>query len=62
MHTLLGLYPHLLSFFIQAARVCFWLALMTAIFAPLEHFFAVRPEKFFRPAGLPTAVGTSLIV
>jgi sterol desaturase/sphingolipid hydroxylase (fatty acid hydroxylase superfamily) len=44
----LGLHPHILGFALQAARVCFWLALMTAIFAPLEHFFAVRKEKFFR--------------
>jgi sterol desaturase/sphingolipid hydroxylase (fatty acid hydroxylase superfamily) len=42
------LHPHLLGLLVQGARVCFWLALMTAIFAPLEHFFAVRPEKFFR--------------
>jgi sterol desaturase/sphingolipid hydroxylase (fatty acid hydroxylase superfamily) len=45
---MLALHPHMIGFALQAARVCFWLALMTAIFAPLEHFFAVRKEKFFR--------------
>ena len=31
----------------QAARITIWLVLLTAIFAPLERFFAVRPAKFF---------------
>jgi sterol desaturase/sphingolipid hydroxylase (fatty acid hydroxylase superfamily) len=29
-------------------RACVWLGLMIAVFAPLEHFFAVRPAKLFR--------------
>jgi sterol desaturase/sphingolipid hydroxylase (fatty acid hydroxylase superfamily) len=41
-------HPAILNFLAQSGRVCIWLALMTAVFAPLEYFFAVRREKLFR--------------
>ena len=37
-----------MAFVIQVSRLCFWLALVTAVFVPLEHFFSVRPAKLFR--------------
>lgn len=40
--------PSLLNFLVQSARVCVWLGLMTAIFAPLERLFAVRQAGLFR--------------
>jgi sterol desaturase/sphingolipid hydroxylase (fatty acid hydroxylase superfamily) len=36
--------------------MCFWLAVLTALFAPLEHFFAVRPAKLFH-RGWATNIG-----
>jgi sterol desaturase/sphingolipid hydroxylase (fatty acid hydroxylase superfamily) len=47
MEALAGWSDDLRGFVVLTARVCFWLVLMTAIFAPLEHFFAVRPAKLF---------------
>jgi sterol desaturase/sphingolipid hydroxylase (fatty acid hydroxylase superfamily) len=43
----LASHQHLLGLVLQAARICIWLVLLTAIFAPLEHFFSVRPAKLF---------------
>jgi sterol desaturase/sphingolipid hydroxylase (fatty acid hydroxylase superfamily) len=40
-------HAHMLAIVLVAARTCAWLVLLVAIFAPLEHFFAVRPAKFF---------------
>jgi sterol desaturase/sphingolipid hydroxylase (fatty acid hydroxylase superfamily) len=45
MQSLLASHQHLLGYLLQAARTCIWLALLVAVFAPLEHFFAVRPAK-----------------
>jgi sterol desaturase/sphingolipid hydroxylase (fatty acid hydroxylase superfamily) len=38
---------HILAFLVGAGRLCVTLVLVTAIFAPLEHFFAVRRSRFF---------------
>jgi sterol desaturase/sphingolipid hydroxylase (fatty acid hydroxylase superfamily) len=35
------------AFLLLALRACIWLALMVAIFAPLESIFAVRPVRRF---------------
>ena len=48
MQSLAGLDLDLMVIAHQVTRICLWLALMTAIFAPLEHFFSVRRAKFFR--------------
>jgi sterol desaturase/sphingolipid hydroxylase (fatty acid hydroxylase superfamily) len=45
MSSFLMTHHHLLEYLLQGARTCFWLGLMIAVFAPLEHFFAVRPAK-----------------
>ncbi len=45
MASFLMTHHHLLEYVLQGARSCFWLGLMIAVFAPLEHFFAVRPAK-----------------
>jgi hypothetical protein len=45
MLTLLASHPHITAYLLQAARTCVWLALLVALFAPLEHFFAVRPRQ-----------------
>jgi sterol desaturase/sphingolipid hydroxylase (fatty acid hydroxylase superfamily) len=36
-----------LAFLLQGVHTCLWLVLLTAIFAPLEHFFSVRPARLF---------------
>ncbi len=38
------------SMLIDAARLCLWLAILAAIFVPLERLFAARPQKVFRRA------------
>jgi sterol desaturase/sphingolipid hydroxylase (fatty acid hydroxylase superfamily) len=38
----------LLALALQVIRLSVWLVLLTAIFAPLERFFSVRPAKLFR--------------
>jgi len=38
------------------ARMTAWLVLLAVIFVPLEHFFAVKPQRFFRK-GLLQDVG-----
>ena len=48
MPPTLSAHPQILSLLLQAGRVCLWLALMVAVFAPLERLFAVRPGKLFR--------------
>ncbi len=47
---------HLLGYAASAARTCAILALLVAILAPLEHFFAVRRARFFYP-GWATNLG-----
>jgi sterol desaturase/sphingolipid hydroxylase (fatty acid hydroxylase superfamily) len=46
--TSLANHPHLLVFVISVMRLCAWLLLLALIFLPLEHLFAIRPQKFFR--------------
>ena len=41
---------HLSAYALQLFRLCVWLALLTAIFAPLERLFALHPQKIFRKA------------
>ncbi|HEY5290363.1 MAG TPA: sterol desaturase family protein [Caulobacteraceae bacterium] len=53
---MLASHHHLLLWALSAARTCVWLVLLTAIFAPLEHFFSARPAKLFR-AGWATDLG-----
>lgn len=43
--SLLGAHQHVLALLLQGVRLIFWLAILTAVFAPLEHFFAVKPAK-----------------
>jgi hypothetical protein len=43
----LASHPHLVALMVTFARSCIWLAILFAVFARLEHFFAVRPEKLF---------------
>jgi sterol desaturase/sphingolipid hydroxylase (fatty acid hydroxylase superfamily) len=38
---------HLLAFLSNVARLCAWLALLAAVFLPLERLFALHPRKFF---------------
>src|SRR6476646_497113 len=40
-------HQHILAYAMQSLRIGIWLVILTAIFAPLERFFAVRPSKFF---------------
>jgi len=47
MQAYLASHHHIGAFLLLVLRGCIWLALMVAIFAPLEHFFAVRPAKRF---------------
>jgi sterol desaturase/sphingolipid hydroxylase (fatty acid hydroxylase superfamily) len=37
------------GFFVDVVRLCIWLVLLTAIFVPMERFFARTPAKFLRP-------------
>jgi sterol desaturase/sphingolipid hydroxylase (fatty acid hydroxylase superfamily) len=56
MHSLAFTHPSLLAFAWNVARLCVWLVLLTAIFAPLERLFAVRPQQIFRK-GVLTDLG-----
>jgi sterol desaturase/sphingolipid hydroxylase (fatty acid hydroxylase superfamily) len=47
MTAFLASHQHVLGFAMNALRVCVLLAIIVAVFAPLEHFFAVRPAKLF---------------
>lgn len=38
----------LLTYAREIARLTVWLMLLAAIFVPLEHFLAVKPQRFFR--------------
>ena len=46
MLQLLG--PHLHAFSISVLRLSLWLAILVAIFVPLERLFAVHPQKILR--------------
>jgi len=43
VHALALNHPSLLAFALSVARLSVWLVLLTAIFAPLERLFALRP-------------------
>jgi sterol desaturase/sphingolipid hydroxylase (fatty acid hydroxylase superfamily) len=48
MLSLLNSHQHVLAYAVQAARTCSILAVVIAIFVPLEYFFAVRPVRRFQ--------------
>lgn len=48
MRSFLASHPHVVALAVQAVRLCFWLVLLMAVFAPLEYFFAARPARLFR--------------
>jgi sterol desaturase/sphingolipid hydroxylase (fatty acid hydroxylase superfamily) len=47
MQAILAAHPHLITYALSGLRTCVWLLVVTALFAPLEHFFAVRKARFF---------------
>jgi hypothetical protein len=47
MTEFLTSHQHLMGFAVNALRACILLAVVTIVFAPLEHIFAVRPGKLF---------------
>ena len=59
MQSFLGSHHHLLSFIVQVVRLSAWLAIITAVFVPLEYFFAVRRTKLFRKGWTTISAGTS---
>jgi sterol desaturase/sphingolipid hydroxylase (fatty acid hydroxylase superfamily) len=50
MEALRLLDPRLLVYAVQVTRLFVWLVILAAIFTPLEHVFALHPEKIFRKA------------
>src|SRR4051812_18256897 len=38
------------TFLVDVLRLCVWLALLAAVFTPLERLCALHPQKFFRKA------------
>jgi sterol desaturase/sphingolipid hydroxylase (fatty acid hydroxylase superfamily) len=48
MQPFLISHQQILALAMQVVRLGVWLVLLSAIFAPLEHFFSVRPAKLFR--------------
>ena len=47
MTAFLASHQHVLWFATNVARACLLLAVVTVVFAPLEHIFAVRPGRLF---------------
>jgi sterol desaturase/sphingolipid hydroxylase (fatty acid hydroxylase superfamily) len=47
MLQLLVAHTHVLAFALQAVRSCVLLALLIAVFAPLEHFYSLKRSRFF---------------
>ncbi len=47
MAEFLASHQHLMGFAVNALRACVLLALVTIVFAPLEHIFAIRPGGLF---------------
>ena len=41
--------PSLTAFATEVVRLLIWLALLAAVFVPLERLFALRPQKILRP-------------
>jgi sterol desaturase/sphingolipid hydroxylase (fatty acid hydroxylase superfamily) len=50
MDALNSVDPRLLAHGLQILRLCIWLVILAAIFAPLERLFALHPKKIFRKA------------
>ena len=48
MEILRQLQQHLPAFALDLVKLCIWLALLVAIFVPLEKLCSVRPQKVFR--------------
>ena len=46
----------LMAYGTDIARLTLWLVLLSVLFVPLEHFFAVRPSRLWRP-GVLTDLG-----
>lgn len=47
---------HISTYALQLLRLCIWLVLLSVIFAPLERFFALHPQKALRK-GIITDIG-----
>jgi sterol desaturase/sphingolipid hydroxylase (fatty acid hydroxylase superfamily) len=47
MYSFLMSHQHVLGLLLQVVRLALWLVILTAVFAPLEHFFSLRPGKLF---------------
>src|SRR6202020_3516074 len=47
MAEFLTSHQHLIGFAVNALRACILLALVTLVFAPLAHIFAIRPASLF---------------
>src|SRR5579864_6898115 len=47
MASFFAAHQHVLGLLLQGLRTVLWLAVLVAVLAPLEHFFAVRPAKLF---------------
>jgi sterol desaturase/sphingolipid hydroxylase (fatty acid hydroxylase superfamily) len=47
MAEFLTSHQHLMGFAVNALRACMLLAVVTIVFAPLEHIFAIRPGSLF---------------
>jgi len=56
MTAFLAAHQHIVAYALQALRIGIWLVILTAVFAPLERLFSVRPSKFFY-AGWLTNLG-----
>ncbi len=52
MYSFLIAHQHLLGLLLQVVRLAIWLVIITAVFAPLEHFFSVRSAKMFQKGWL----------
>jgi sterol desaturase/sphingolipid hydroxylase (fatty acid hydroxylase superfamily) len=50
--ALLASHDQLAAYLTQALRACVLLALLLAVFVPLEHYFSVRPAAFFQKGWL----------
>ena len=52
LSVFLASHHHVLAYLAQAVRSGVWLVILIALFAPLEHFFSVRPAKLFQKGSL----------
>src|SRR6202795_3810305 len=50
--ALLASHDQLAAYLTQALRACVLLALLLAVFVPLEHYFSGRPAAFFQKGWL----------